>query len=183
LISSVDALAQAIAQNEGYNVAGSLPNTLNNPGDLESNGTLNSYSTPASGWAALESKLNNIASGNSTTYPASETLGQFASTYTGGNPTAASNIASSLGNGVTPSSIMSDILGAGVGVATGDALGSAGDWISQLFGNSDTIVVRISVIVAGLIFIAGALFSFDSVKTTVINTAKTTAKGAAEAAA
>lgn len=187
-MNGVDALAQAIAQNEGWNVNGSLPQRLNNPGDLMSGGSLESFPNPQSGWDALTSKLNNISNGNSKTYPLNETLSDFANTYTGGDPNAANNIASSLGGGFSPSSLLSSILHSTSPVAgammdaasstTGSTVASAGSWLADLFGNSDSIVLRISTIIVGLIFIAGAIFSFESVKTTIVETAKGAAKAA-----
>jgi hypothetical protein len=185
---SVQDLANAIAQNEGFNVNGSLPQTLNNPGDLMSDGVLESFPTPEAGWDALTNKLTNISNGNSTVYPANETLSQFANTYTGGNPTAAANIAATIGNGTTGNSIISDILHASspaagmaydaANSATSGAVGSASGWLGNLIGNPSTVVVRVSVIIAGLVFIAGAIFSFDKVRETVVETSKTALKGA-----
>jgi hypothetical protein len=179
----------AIAQEEGYNVQGSLPQTLNNPGDLTSNGSLLSFPTPQAGWDALTSKLQNIASGNSSVYPENETLAQFENTYTNGDPNAANNVASILG--VSPSTTLQNIFNNGAG-STGDnssssvpgSVASAGasaasgplGFLISLFGSgtlsTSDYLIRGVAIASGLILIAGAVFGFDKVQQTVIDSAK-----------
>lgn len=202
----ITALANAIAQEEGYNVQGSLPQTLNNPGDLTANGSLLQFDSPQSGMSALIAKLQNVASGNSTTYPVNETLSQFENTYTNGDPNAASNIASILGNGTTPQTTMAALLGgtstpASTTSPTGTATSSTAStsdvpwWqgIGQdiitgaeqaVFGGGGTLttsayLIRGVAILGGLVLIAGAVFGFDKVKDTAVNL---TSKGAELAA-
>jgi hypothetical protein len=62
---SVDSLASAIAQMEGYNTPGTLAQRNNNPGNLRSapgqtgsSGGFAVFDTPAAGWAALDSQIN-----------------------------------------------------------------------------------------------------------------------------
>ena len=72
-------LAQAIAQLEGYGQGTNIPTVANNPGDLSPADTGNTgatltdangnqvsvFSDVSDGWGALENKLQNILSGNS----------------------------------------------------------------------------------------------------------------------
>jgi hypothetical protein len=196
--SALDAIAQAIAQNEGYNVQGSLPNRLNNPGDLTSNGQLLSYDTPASGWSALVSKLQNIFSGNSKVYSPNMTLNQFTDVYTNNDPNAANNIASNLG--VNPSDTLQQIYNKllngtqsfsdtmqGAANKLNDTLQKGaqdavniGMFNGDPFSVSSSIVVRAIAVVAGLLLIAGAIWGFDNLRDTAVSTAK---KGAEIAAA
>lgn len=193
--------ANALAQEEGYNVQGSLPQRLANPGDLEdTSGNLIDYSgQPAgTGMAALLAKLQNIASGNSQVYSPGMTLQQFEDTYTGTPGTnAASNVASILGNGVTPSTSLASLLGSSSSAtgtpATGTPAasssgssftGNALSFLGQLFGGATPLdtsqyLIRGVAIAGGLLLIAGAIFGFDKVQDTVITTAK---KGAEVAA-
>ena len=62
--ATIDDLANAIARMEGYNVAGSIAATNNNPGNLRSGtgqiGTANGFAvfaTPADGFAALDNQI------------------------------------------------------------------------------------------------------------------------------
>jgi hypothetical protein len=198
-VSPLQALANAQAQEEGFNVHGSLPNTLNNPGDLEdSSGNLLQFATPESGMSALLSKLSNIASGNSTVYNPSESLAEFENTYTGGDPNAASNVASILGNGVTPQTPLSSILGASQSATptassssatsgASTAASNAVSFLSSLFGGASSLdtsqyLIRGAAIAGGLILIAGAVFGFDKVQSTIITTAKRGSEAAALAA-
>ena len=66
-VSGVDNLAEAIAQQEGYYVAGSLPNRTNNPGDIGTyGGNVGIYSDPGDGWDALNSYITTKAQANPT---------------------------------------------------------------------------------------------------------------------
>lgn len=84
--------AQAVALAEGYYVAGSLPNRINNPGDLElgdrgygveQQKTI--YFTAEDGWDALERECTAILTGSSHVYSVDWTLSQVASKWTGGD--------------------------------------------------------------------------------------------------
>jgi hypothetical protein len=100
----VTPLMQAIAQAEGFNVAGSIPQRANNPGDVEVGdvgyGTINGITIFASvddGWAALANQISSMASGTNSHYPAGATLAQVGIPYSGGDPNWANNVASYLG--------------------------------------------------------------------------------------
>jgi hypothetical protein len=103
-------LAQAIALAEGFNVAGSVPNRGNNPGDLTVSfgyptaGTLNSagvlkFNSASDGWNALYQQVANMLYGGSAIYSPAMTFLQVAEKWTGGdNPTAwATIVAGELG--------------------------------------------------------------------------------------
>jgi hypothetical protein len=93
-------VCQAIASAEGANVAGSVPDRTNNPGDLSkgdehgqpvSGYTVNSadgenlivFASKDAGWAALYAKIANIAAGNSSVYSPLMTWTQIAQKYAG----------------------------------------------------------------------------------------------------
>jgi hypothetical protein len=66
---SIDSLAQAIAQMEGYNSPGTLAQRNNNPGNLRSgqgqtgsSGGFAVFATPEDGWAALNNQISLNAS-------------------------------------------------------------------------------------------------------------------------
>lgn len=206
-LTPLQALANAQAQEEGFNVNGSLPQRLANPGDLEdSSGNLIDFSgQPAgTGMAALISKLQNIASGNSSVYSPSMSLQQFEDTYTGTPGTnAASNVASMLGGGTTPSTPLGNLLGAsglpgtasgassgtGTPASSGSGFGSnALNFLTEFFGGSDPLdtsqyLIRGVAVLGGLVLIAGAVFGFDKVQETAINITKKGAEAATMAAA
>jgi hypothetical protein len=83
----VDRLAYAIARAEGYFVDGSLPQRLNNPGDLvdPTTGKLRQFATPAEGWDALRRQVRAMLSGMSVWYRPDMTLLEVAQRYTGGD--------------------------------------------------------------------------------------------------
>lgn len=61
--------AQAIAKQEGFYVAGSIPQRYNNPGDLKTNGSsITQYSSADEGWNALYRQLFLILTGGSAHY-------------------------------------------------------------------------------------------------------------------
>jgi hypothetical protein len=176
----------AIAQEEGYYVEGSLPNTLNNPGDLtDGNGNLINFPTTMDGWNALTQKLTNVQQGASKVYSPSQTLEQFENTYTGGDPNAASNIASILGGGVTPSTPVGDLLVGGGPTSTpaattspstqgNSSTSSASSILSSIFPGFSVVeyLPSIVAVLAGLVLLAGAVFGFDKVQDTVTSTVK-----------
>ena len=58
-------MSKAIAQFEGYNVPGSLPNRTNNPGDIGTyGGKVGSYPDAASGFSALQNYISGHAANN-----------------------------------------------------------------------------------------------------------------------
>jgi hypothetical protein len=103
----------AVAIAEGYNVSGSVPFDLNNPGDLspgdedgqstcggaQSHGgsQVIVFCTAEGGWTALYNKFNNIVNGNSSVYPVSWTWTQVAQKYAGNWQAWLNNVTSYLG--------------------------------------------------------------------------------------
>jgi len=91
LVSTLaDKLAHAIALAEGYFVAGSLPNRINNPGDMKlgdrGHGTEHDktiYLTADDGWAALGRECTAILTGASHVYFVSWNFLQVADKWTG----------------------------------------------------------------------------------------------------
>lgn len=113
---------RAIAYAEGYNVAGSNPATLNNPGDISDGATTYGFEThagsnitkfpdAATGWRWLWSKLNNAATGNSSVYDPSMSWNEIGALWAPPNAGVwASNVAGALG--VDPDSSLGDYVGA-----------------------------------------------------------------------
>lgn len=108
----VTAMAQAIAEAEGFFVPGSIPARAHNPGDLTQGdfGDTGTYLTSSSGakiivyasdqdgWNALYEKLQNIANGTSSVYSPDMTIAQFANKWTSTQQSSwADNVASSIG--------------------------------------------------------------------------------------
>lgn len=108
----VTAMAQAIAEAEGFFVPGSIPAKAHNPGDLTQGdfGDTGVYLTSSSGvqiivypddqtgWNALYEKLQNIANGTSSVYSPDMTIAQFAAKWTTTQQSSwADNVASSIG--------------------------------------------------------------------------------------
>ena len=118
---------QAIAQAEGFNVPGSIPQTANNPGDLEVGdigfGTLGQgitkFGSLDDGWTALANQINIIVSGQSSYYSPNATLAQVGATYSGGDPNWANNVASVLG--VSVNTPFASLTGGTPAVATSPA--------------------------------------------------------------
>jgi len=102
--SSPTALMLAIANAEGFNVARSIPQTANNPGDLELGdigyGTLGEgitvFGSIDDGWAALANQINLIVTGSSSHYSPNATLAQVGQTWSGSSNWA-NNVAAYLG--------------------------------------------------------------------------------------
>jgi hypothetical protein len=90
------ALAQAIAQDEGYNVTGSVSQNANNPGNVGSTdigfGTttaagghqVTNYGSVSDGWGGLLNLLNTATTTGNSNYSPNESLADFYSTYSGG---------------------------------------------------------------------------------------------------
>lgn len=96
--------AAAIAQAEGFNVAGSRPQRNNNPGDLTSwpgvpadSGGYSIFPDAQSGWNALEQDLNTIRSGQSGYIQTGMSIAQMGAAWAGGDPNWAANVAAFLG--------------------------------------------------------------------------------------
>ena len=76
-------LASAIAQAEGYNTPGTIPNVRNNPGDLEDNGVIVQYASPTAGFDALDNQLKLIEDGLSSEFTMQMTFSTLADIWTG----------------------------------------------------------------------------------------------------
>jgi hypothetical protein len=125
---AVQNFAAAIAFAEGFwdinenELTGNLPNINNNPGDIESGGSLNTYATTDEGWAALYAQLTLIATGGSRVYDYStDTIGSMAAKWTATDPDGwASNVCAFLqnnfgatdasGNPVSPATPIDEVL-------------------------------------------------------------------------
>ena len=86
----VKSIAQAIAQAEGFGVAGAIPTRANNPGDLKlgdiGNGAINGktvFASESDGWAALYKQINLMVSGGSSYYAPTDSWRAIAKTWVG----------------------------------------------------------------------------------------------------
>jgi hypothetical protein len=114
-------VAQAIALAEGYNVAGSNPYRLNNPGDISdgasqfgseshSGSNVTHFPDAQTGWTWLYGKLQNAASGASKVYHPAMTWKQFAQTWASDWQDWLNNVTATLG--VDPNSTFGDYVNA-----------------------------------------------------------------------
>lgn len=101
----LDALANAIARQEGYNVPGSVAQRNNNPGNI--GGPTQSFATPEAGWSQLYHQLQIIFDGTSTVYDPSMTISEMGMKYSNQDPNWGNNVASILG--VSPDTTLSDL--------------------------------------------------------------------------
>lgn len=195
--TTYNALANAIAKEENSQWP-------NNPGAItDSNGNKIDFGSLSAGMTALQNKLSYDASGQSKVYSPTMSLSDFENVYTGGDANAANNVASMLG--VSTSTTLSQLsdqslytldpntinLGPGNSVSLGNGTATtttpdgtvSGSGSLNLLSNFETWLssssANIVSVVVGFILIAGAVFSFSSVKDTVVSTAKTAAKLAA----
>jgi hypothetical protein len=110
----------AIAFAEGYNVAGSNPLRLNNPGDISDGSTkygseshsgssVTSFPDPDTGWSWLYAKVANIVGGGSQVYSRDWTWDQIAQKWAGNWSAWSNNVTSYLG--VSRTSRMGDFFG------------------------------------------------------------------------
>jgi hypothetical protein len=81
--------ASAIARQEGFYVAGSIPQRANNPGDLKVPGlptlpgtSITKFASADLGWAALHRQLQLIVTGQSSFYSLDMTIAEMARTWT-----------------------------------------------------------------------------------------------------
>lgn len=100
---------RAIAVAEGYNVVGSNPANLNNPGDISdgastygsefhSGSSITKFPDAVTGWQWLYTKLNNAANGKSTVYDPSMSWNEIGAIWAPPNATVwAANVARQLG--------------------------------------------------------------------------------------
>jgi|SRR5579871_1417591 len=108
------ALAQAIAQAEGFGAPNAIPTVANNPGDLKvgdvgygtAAGGITIFGSVDEGWARLDSQLAAIASGGSSYYNPGMSLAQIGNIYAGGDANWAINVARALH--VTPDTTFAD---------------------------------------------------------------------------
>ena len=108
----IQKFANAIANAEGFQVVGSIPNRNNNPGDITdpATGSFMSYATPDDGWNALYSQVSAMFSGTSRYYNPSMTISQVAQIYSpDGWLNWANNVASYLG--VSTDTTLNDLQG------------------------------------------------------------------------
>jgi hypothetical protein len=190
MCSFANALANAIANAEGYGVPGAIPTVANNPGSLAIGdigyGTMGSagitvFPTLADGQAALNSQVNSILSGNSSYYSPDQTISQIGQTYSGSsNGNWANNVAKYLG--VTPSTTLTQAQAqAQVSSAlSGLWAGLTGSIPNPLSGNSNYLE-DIVLIVVGVVLVGAGLFAFKGTQT-VVETVGRTARRASEIA-
>jgi hypothetical protein len=142
---SITPLMQAIANAEGFNVAGSIPQRANNPGDLELGdigyGTLGEgitiFGSVNDGWSALANQINLIVSGASSHYSPNATLAQVGMTYSG-SANWANNVAAFLG--VSTSTPFASLAGGTPSVASiPGAVAPSTDGSTDVDDSSDTI--------------------------------------------
>jgi len=112
----VQQFADAIAQAEGFYVAGSRPQRNNNPGDLtDSSGSFRVFSTIEEGWAALYDQVYKMFYGGSAYYQPSMTIAQVSYYYANGSkdPTGAASWASNVAAylGVTTDTTLNALMG------------------------------------------------------------------------
>jgi hypothetical protein len=183
-------LANAIVQHE-------QSTWLNNPGAIEdANGNHIDFGSPEAGYDALLGKLQFDASGQSKVYNPGMSLQDFESTYTGGDSNAGSDVANILG--VPASTPLSNLSDQAIGQpAKPFSLTDPSSWfvdqdptgvndpvkkaVSAITGigsyDSDTVIRGVAIL-AGLVLLAGAVFGFKNIGTTVVNVSKTAAVAA-----
>lgn len=115
-------ICQAIAFAEGANVAGSVPDVLNNPGDISdgaayfsqewhSGSNVTKFPTKEIGWSWLYDKVSNAVNGRSSVYLPSMTWNQIAQKWAGDWQSWVNNVTRYLG--VNPNSTLSQFTGIG----------------------------------------------------------------------
>lgn len=114
----VEKIAQAIARAEGFYVNGSIPQRLNNPGDLTvdltgrgigKEGMFIRYATPEDGWQALYTQIEMMLRDTSGIYNRDMSIAQVAARYTATEQNIwATNVAKQLG--VTTDTRLKDIV-------------------------------------------------------------------------
>jgi len=193
-------LEAAQLQEEGYFAGTSAGIAKNNPYNLtDTSGNLLSFSKLEEGLAAGDQYLKNAIAGINKNYTPGESLGEFESTYTGDDPNAPSNLAKilqtntstpvsaySTGPGLTAAQVASassastsptfkdllnGITGYALGGPSGAAVGAATGKPINFLGISISVVDVVAVL-AGLVLLAGAVFGFRNLTTTVITGVK-----------
>jgi hypothetical protein len=202
-------LDAAIAQAEGYNTAGSIPNLANNPGDLVAGPFATAHGATGSITAAGGQQIAVFPAGTNLGAQAEDDL--IANNYTGGSiqdlatswlsgssPATqtqwANNVSTALG---VPASTPVTSLAGGTAspAATGVAAPSTSPSLTQQAMNAVTSgnlasfvlfgvpVTRAAAFILGLIVIAGAIYLFKPVQKVVNTTIKRGAEVAGGAAA
>lgn len=108
---------RAIAFAEGYNVAGSVPARLNNPGDLSdgmqtfgsefhSGSNVTKFPTAVTGWTWLYAKLRNAITGVSSVYSGDMSWRDIGRKWAGNSDAWTNNVTTALG--VSPDSTLND---------------------------------------------------------------------------
>jgi hypothetical protein len=143
------AAAGAIAQTEGYGVAGQIPTLANNPGDLAIGDI--GYSTMGSakitvfpdittGWQALQNQVNLIANGQSTAgYPQNATIAQVSNLYSGSTSGVWGNSVASI-LGVTPDTPFAAVAGGAAAAPAPVASSSAAPSVDSSGSQDDSSV-------------------------------------------
>ena len=216
---SFDSFANAIAGEE--NIASGLQSS-NNPYALElgdqglgtttaaGGNQLTNFGSLQDAYNALLKMFTSDVNGNSSIYSPSMSIGQYMTTYTGGNTNAGNTVAQQLGVpsstpitaiGTTPGSGIGSVYNPATGQATNPVTGkplntgnsiyaqflaSLPSWAQKLLGGgatgqaeSSSLVLDAVAIVVGLILIAGAVYGFKSLSTTVVEGVKRGAEVAA----
>ena len=193
------ALANAIANAEGFGVSGAIPTRANNPGDLALGdigyGTLGNgitvFPDVASGAAALENQVNKMVNGGSHVYDPNMTIAQAGQIYSGGDSNWAKNVAQTLG---VPSSTTLADAGKSLGQGSSSvpwselSLEQMQDWLTghagtAMTGTQDSSfwgfgLTRIVTIIVGLISLGAGLMMFKPVRDVSVEFGKGVAKGA-----
>ena len=207
---SLQQLEQAIVEEEGG--TSSVGYGVNNPGDLElgdqgygvttaqGGNQITNFPSLEAGYQALQNMLNKDVSGQSSIYNPNETLADYMTTFTGGNTNAGNTVASQLGVspstpissfGQTPSTQPSTGISSGTLQAWESALGMPAGVVAQTgmaaqaannSGFTLPSVTDIVAIFAGLVLLAGAVFGFRQLTTTIVEGVKTGATTAEVAA-
>ena len=178
----------AIAQAEGFNTAGSIPNLANNPGDIIASpfatahgakGSITAaggqqiaaFPDAATGYAATDALVaSKVASGSVTD------INSLAQSWLGSNasPTDVSNYAATLSNAIgVPSSTPVANAGSAAPSATGAtpaaSLTSPSTWGPALQSSLGLSAGRVGAFVVGLIFIAGGIMMLKPAQSVVVN--------------
>lgn len=107
--------SSAIANAEGENKAGSVPQRQNNPGDLVGPGGIKTFPTVQAGWDALYKQVQMMFDGSSAYYDPTMSISDIAYLYANGanDPQGASNWASNVASylGVTTDTTLEQLMG------------------------------------------------------------------------
>lgn len=161
-MATVQQLANSIAQMEGWNVAGSISNRNNNPGNLRYapnqigtedtvNGKFATFATPQDGWSALQDYIRNNQN---------LTLRDFTYKYAPPVENDTSNFLSYLSGqtGIGADETLSGVLDGSNGISsdwldTTIGSGDVGSYLSDIGAGLDTtsLVALVGIVVVGLV--------------------------------